>query len=119
MYIPTVHGKPINIDVNKENDVLFVIVFLSFLAFAADIAGTKAVAKATFIDNGKLVNVSTFPPKIPYCAVAKSSDIKLLNPLTTVNESIFLFIDDIIAVSAIGIETNNIFFIIVLTLSYL
>ena len=34
--IPTVHGSPINIDVNKENDVLLVIVFLS--CFASDIS---------------------------------------------------------------------------------
>ena len=38
---------------------------------------------------------------------------------TTVNESIFLFNDDIIAVSAIGVETNNTFFIMLCTLSYL
>lgn len=64
--IPTVHGRPINIDVKSENDVFSVIVFLSFLAFAADIAGTSAVAKATLIESGKLVNMSTFPPSIPY-----------------------------------------------------
>lgn len=55
-------GKPINIEINNENDVFWVIVLLSFLAFAADIAGTSAVENATFIDNGKLVNISTFPP---------------------------------------------------------
>ena len=103
---------------SRENDVFSVIVLLSFLAFAADIAGTNAVAKATFIESGKLVNVSTFPPKIPYCATAISSGINCFKLLTTVNESIFLFSDDIIAVKAIGIETINIFFIIVLTLSY-
>ena len=54
----------------NENEVFTVIVLLSFFAFAADIAGTNAVANATFIANGKLVNVSTFPPKIPYNAVA-------------------------------------------------
>ena len=46
MNIPTVQGKPINIDTNNENEVFCVIVLLSFLAFAADIAGTNAVAKA-------------------------------------------------------------------------
>ena len=66
MNIPTVHGRPISIDINKENDVFSVIVFLSFLAFAADIAGTSAVENATFIESGKLVSISTFPPKIPY-----------------------------------------------------
>ena len=92
---------------------------VSFLAFAADIAGTSAVANATFIANGKLVNVSTFPPKIPYNAVAWSSGIKFFKFLTTVNESTFLFIEDIIAVNVIGIDTNKILFIIVDTLSYL
>lgn len=89
------------------------------MALAAAIAGTKAVENATFIDKGKLVNVSTFPPSIPYCAVAMSSGINSFNDLTTVNESIFLFSDDIIAVNAIGIETYKILFIIVFTLSYL
>ena len=66
IHIPIVHGNPISIDVNSENDVFLVIVFLSFIALAADIAGTSAVANATFIDSGKLVSVSTFPPNIPY-----------------------------------------------------
>ena len=65
-HIPTVHGSPINIDVNSENDVFCVIVFLSFLAFAAAIAGTRAVANATLMDKGRLVSISTFPPNIPY-----------------------------------------------------
>lgn len=65
MYIPTVHGSPINIDINKENLVFSLIVLKSLFALAAAIVGTKAVAKATFIDSGKLVKVSTFPPKIP------------------------------------------------------
>ena len=69
--------------------------------------------------NGRLVNVSTFPPKIPYNAVAWSSGINALKFLTTVNESTFLFIEDIIAVNVIGIETNKILLIIVDTLSYL
>lgn len=64
--IPIVHGSPINIDIIRENDVFSVIAFLSLLALAAAIAGTNAVANATFIDKGKLVKVSTFPPKIPY-----------------------------------------------------
>lgn len=118
-HIPTVQGSPINIDVIKENEVFCVIVFLSFLAFAADIAGTNAVAKATLIDNGKLVSISTFPPKIPYCEIAISSDMNCFKLLTTVKESIFLFKDDMIAVSAIGIETNKILLMMVLTLSYL
>lgn len=71
-YIPTVQGSPISIDINNENELFFVISFLSFLAFAAEIAGTNAVANATFIDNGKLVNISTFPPKysiLRYCHI--------------------------------------------------
>lgn len=119
MHIPTVQGNAISIDVINENDDFCTIVFLSFFAFAADIAGTKAVAKATFTESGKLVSVSTFPPRIPYCARASLSGRNSFNPLTTVNESIFLFNDDIIAVNDIGIDTINIFFIIVFTLSYL
>ena len=119
MNIPIVHGSPINIESNNDDDAFCVIAFLSFLAFADDIAGTSAVENATFIDSGSVVNVSTFPPNIPYCAIAISSGINSFRLLTTVNESIFLFIDDIIAVNAIGIETSNIFFIIFLTLSYL
>ena len=119
MHIPTVHGSPINIDVNSENDVFCFIVFLSFLALAAAIAGTRAVEKATFIDNGKLVNASTFPPNIPYWLTASSAGKNSFKLLTTVNESMFLFIEDNIAVSAIGKETNNIFFIIFLLRSYL
>lgn len=119
IHIPIVHGNPISIDVNSENDVFLVIVFLSFIALAADIAGTSAVANATFIDSGKLVSVSTFPPNIPYWAIAISSGINSFKLLTTVKESIFLFIDDIIAVNAIGIDTSKIFFIMFLTLSYL
>lgn len=119
IHIPIVHGSPISIEVNKENDVFCVIVFLSLFALAADIAGTNAVENATFIDKGKLVSMSTFPPNIPYCDIAISSDMNCFKLLTTVNESIFLFNDDIIAVNAIGIETINILFIIVTTLSYL
>lgn len=117
--IPTVHGNAINIEVNIENEDFFTIVFLSFLALAAEIAGTNAVEKATFIDSGKLVSISTFPPSIPYCANASFSGKNSFKLLTTVNESMFLFNDDIIAVSAIGIDTINILFIIVFTLSYL
>ena len=61
--IPTVHGNPINIDINNEKDVFSVIVFLSFLAFAADIAGTNAVENATFIESGKLVAYQLYHPK--------------------------------------------------------
>lgn len=118
-HIPTVQGSPINIEVISENVVFSVIVFLSLLAFAADIAGTKAVENATLIDNGKLVNISTFPPNIPYCEMAISSDINSFRLLTTVKESIFLLSEDKIAVKAIGIETINILLIIVITLSYL
>lgn len=118
-HIPIVHGSPISIEVIKENDVFWVIVFLSFLAFAADMAGTKAVANATLIDNGKLVNISTFPPKIPYCEIAISSGINSFRLLTTVKESMFLFREDMIAVKAIGMDTINILLIIVITLSYL
>lgn len=118
-HIPTVQGSPISIEVSKEKDVFCVIVFLSFLAFAADMAGTNAVAKATLMDNGKLVSISTFPPKIPYCEIAISSDMNCFKLLTTVKESIFLLSDDIIAVKAIGIETNKILLMIVFTLSYL
>ena len=60
-HLPIVHGKPINIEINNEKDVFSDIVFLSFFALAADIAGTKAVENATFIDKGKLVSISTFP----------------------------------------------------------
>ena len=119
MHIPTVHGNPINIDTSNENDVFSVIVFLSFLAFAADIAGTNAVANATLIESGKLVSISTFPPKIPYCANASFSGKNCFRLLTTVNESMFLLSDDIIAVKAIGADTSNTFFMIVFTLSYL
>ena len=118
-HIPMVQGSPISIEVSKEKDVFCVIVFLSFLAFAADIAGTKAVAKATLMDKGKLVSISTFPPKIPYCEMAISSDMNCFKLLTTVKESIFLLSDDMIAVKAIGTETNKILLMIVFTLSYL
>ena len=66
IHIPIVQGSPINIDVSNEKDVFFVIFFLSFLALAAAIAGTKAVANATLMDKGRLVSISTFPPNIPY-----------------------------------------------------
>ena len=56
--MPIVQGRPISIETNNENDVLFVAVFTSFFALAAAIAGTNAVANAIFIDKGKLVNVS-------------------------------------------------------------
>lgn len=118
-HIPTVQGSPINIDVINEKDVFCVIVFLSFFAFAAEMAGTKAVAKATLMDKGKLVNISTFPPNIPYCEIAMSSDINCFKLLTTVKESMFLFREDMIAVKAIGMETIKILLIIVITLSYL
>ena len=119
IHIPAVQGKPINIDTNNENDVFLFIVFISLLAFAAAIAGTNAVEKATLIDNGKLVKVSTFPPNIPYWLTASSAGKNSFKLLTTVKESIFLLTDDSIAVNAIGKETNNIFLIIFLLLWYL
>lgn len=118
-HIPTVQGRPISIEVNKENDVFWVIVFLSFLALAEAIAGTSAVAKATLMESGRLVSISTFPPSIPYCEIAISSLINCFKLLTTVNESIFLFKEDMIAVKAMGIDTIKILLIIVFTLSYL
>ena len=99
-------GNPINIEINKENDVFCFIVFLSFLALAAAIAGTNAVENATFIESGKLVKVSTFPPNIPYWLTASSAGKNSFKLLTTVNESMFLFTDDNIAVNAIGNETS-------------
>ena len=119
IHIPIVQGKPINIETNSENEVLFVAVFVSFFALAAAIAGTKAVANAIFIESGKLVRVSTFPLNIPYCIFASASGKNSFSPLTTVNESIFLFSEDIIADSAIGIDTNNIFLTIIIILSFL
>ena len=113
--IPIVQGSPISILAIKENETLFVVVSLSPLAIALEIVGTNAVAKAILIDKGNDVNVSTFPPKIPYCAFASDSVINFLSPLTTVNESIFLLKDDIIELNDIGIETLNIFFTILLT----
>ena len=117
--IPTTHGNPINIEVNNENDVLFVAVSLSFFAFAADIAGTNAVANAIFMASGKFVTVSTFPLNCPYNFVAISAGIYVLKILFTVKESIFLLNDVIIELNVNGIETINMFFTIVLTFSYL
>ena len=72
IHIPIVQGSPINIEISNENDDFSLISFLSFLALAAEIAGTNAVAKATFIDIGidigSVIKVSTFPPKIPVLA---------------------------------------------------
>ena len=117
--IPTTHGNPINIEVSNENDVLLVAVSLSFFAFAADIAGTNAVANAIFMASGKFVTVSTFPLNCPYNFVAISAGIYVLKILFTVKESIFLLNDVIIELSVNGIETINIFFTIVFTFSYL
>ena len=63
-------------------------------------------------DKGSVTNVSTFPLKIPYWTFASLSDKYFFNPLTTVIESTFLFIDVNIELNDIGIATNNIFFII-------
>ena len=118
-HMPTVQGSPINIDVSNEKDVFCVIVFLSFLALAAAMAGTKAVENATLMDKGRLVSISTFPPNMPYCEIAISSDINCFKLLTTVKESIFLLREDMIAVNAIGMDTIKILLIMVTTLSYL
>ena len=72
-HIPIVQGRPINIDTNNENDVRFVAVSVSFLAFASAIAGTNAVANAIFTDNGSPIRVSTFPLNIPYFSIAISA----------------------------------------------
>ena len=79
-----------------------------FLLFADDSPGTSAVANATVNDNGNATNVSTFPAKIPYCSFATASVVIFFNPLTTVIESMFLFTDDTIDVSDIGIDILNI-----------
>ena len=108
-----------NYNFKLENDVLLVAVSLSFVAFAADIAGTNAVANAILIANGKFVKVSTFPANCPYNFVDTSADKYVLKILFTVNESIFLLNDVIIELNVNGIDTINIFFIIVFTFSYL
>ena len=64
--IPIVHGTPIKIVINKEKEILFLMLCMSPLAFPAEIAGTKAVAKAILKDKGSITNVSIFPLKIPY-----------------------------------------------------
>ena len=97
--IPAAHGNPINIVINIEKATLLFAVFISFVALAAAIAGTNAVANAMLKDNGSDVSVSTFPVNIPYCAFAISSDKKFFNPLTIVTESIFLFKDDNIEIN--------------------
>ena len=94
--IPTVHGNPINIVTSIEKDIRLLAVFLSFFAIDADTAGTNAVAKATLKDKGNVINVSTFPLKMPYCTFALAASINVFNPLTTVMASIFLLIADII-----------------------
>ena len=96
-----------------------VAVSLSFLALAADIAGTNAVENAIFIASGKFVIVSTFPPNIPYNFFATSDDRYVFNILFTVNESMFLLNDVIIELNVNGIDTIKIFFTIVFTSSYL
>ena len=101
-----------------ENPTLLFAVLISFFALANEIAGTSAVANAILNDSGSEVKVSTFPLKIPYCIFASCSLIKLLSPLTTVVESIFLFIEDKIALNEIGAATYNIFFTILSILSF-
>ena len=70
-------------------------------------------------ENGNVIRVSTFPLNCPYNLVASFDVIYLLNILFTVNESIFLLNDDIIELKVSGIDTFNIFFIIVVTFSCL
>jgi len=65
-------------------------------------------------ENGKLINVSTFPVNIPYCILACSKSIYLLISFTIVNASMVLFIADNKELKEIGIATQNIVFIIVL-----
>ena len=50
---------------------------------------------------------------------SKKDKKKFFKFLTTVKESTFLFIEDIIAVNVIGIDTNKIFLITFPILSYL
>ena len=101
-------GSPINIVTSKENDTLFVAVFISPFSFAVVIAGTSAVANAILNDNGRDVNVSTFPLNIPYCFRASPSVKNVWSPLFTVVESIFLLIDVNIELNDIGIDTDKI-----------
>lgn len=118
IYIPTVQGSPINIVTKIEKLTLLLAVVISFLALAYERAGTSAVANAMLKDSGNDVNVSTFPLNIPYCILAAPSSIKFLSPLTTVVESIFLLIEDKIALSEIGIDTLSMFFITLNILSF-
>ena len=119
MHIPIVHGSPINIDTNNENEVLLVAVSMSFFAFASAIAGTNAVANAMFTDNGNPISVSTFPLNIPYFSIAISAGKYVDKILFTVNASTFLFIEDSTELIVIGIDTISTFFTILNTLSYL
>ena len=59
-------NTPIKIVINKEKEILFLMLCMSPLAFPAEIAGTKAVAKAILKDKGSITSVSIFPLKIPY-----------------------------------------------------
>ena len=107
------------IDNNIEKDIRFAAPFLSPCAIAADIAGTSAVENATLNDSGNVISVSTFPLSIPYCIVACFSGI--LNAsfriLITVIESTFLLSVDIIALIAIGNDTQIILFTMLIALS--
>lgn len=99
-----------------ENDILFLHVVISPMAFADEMVGTNAVENAILKDIGSVTKVSTFPLKIPYWILACSSDKNFFKPLTTVIESTFLFIVPIIAPIDIGIDTDNISLIVFLIL---
>ena len=109
-------GSPIKIVINIENDILFLHVLISPMAFADEIVGTKAVENAILNDIGSVTNVSTFPLKIPYWILACSSDKNFFSPLTTVIESTFLFIVPITAPIDIGTDTDKISLIVFLIL---
>ena len=59
-------GSPIKMVVSIENDILFLHVLISPMAFADEIVGTSAVANAILNDIGRVTSVSTFPLRIPY-----------------------------------------------------
>ena len=117
-YIHIVHGIPINIVTNIENSILRLATCISLFAIAAEIVGTNAVANAMLNENGNVINVSTFPLRIPYCSVAFSSPIISFKILTTVKASIVFVVAEKSAHKAIGIDTDNILFIILITLSF-
>ena len=98
--------------INSDSSVLSLAICIFPTAFTDAIVGTKAVANAIFSESGTAVNASTFPANIPYCIFALASVIKVFKPLTTVIASIFFVITDISELRDIGIDTDNIVFII-------